>query len=325
MKNKAPSHSPTWLFLVGVTCFLGIAGVFVYVQMSPRTPTLVKHSPAPQAPTQRDKRSKPQPIKHRDPAPKTCNGYEELCDKPFDGIAQLGTWHSARNNPKQWRAPNQQTTIHQQLDFGVRVLHFRLRAPKGEAIVCGHTCQTGSTRFLPILHSIKAWIDRHPHDVLSILLDNQLPNTELLRVLTDTTMGKQAYAHAPAQSWPSLRQIRKQKKSVVLFVTRHIPSTPWLNPYKQHLWGTSTRVRSIRHIRCQPTFGIAGNGLYLFHFFLHNPTRIQRNAQLLHKEETAMQIAIKCKEKMGKTPNFVMTQMASIGSMKQVIKALNEL
>jgi len=86
-------------------------------------------------------------------------------------------------------------------------------------------------RFLSI---IKEFLDEHPHEVVTVLLNDFINNDAAIAQTCEATgILSYAYGHDQAAPWPTLRQLIEQGKRLIVMSDRYgpdvIPSYPWLN------------------------------------------------------------------------------------------------
>lgn len=188
-----------------------------------------------------------------------CNGYAELCDRPLNKVAFVGTHRSHAigfYNP----ATNHQKRLKTQLDDGVRVLSIELGVPitrpsyipelsnkESLRLAKGYIDGTHTRGPLPTAEPDEVpqmcsthclLIDsgpltratavlRHrmtlfPNDVFMIFLENRFgfyPD-DLAKPFIDAGLEQLAYAQEPnKQEWPTLGELLDMGKQVVIFTT----------------------------------------------------------------------------------------------------------
>ncbi|KAG9217732.1 hypothetical protein CCMSSC00406_0003579 [Pleurotus cornucopiae] len=103
-----------------------------------------------------------------------CNGHEELCDRSYGNITFLGAHDSfASSRDPLALARDQEVNITAQLELGVRLLQAQSHMKNGTL----HFCHTSCTLFdggtvLSYLKTVKAFLDGHPNEVLTLLFTN---------------------------------------------------------------------------------------------------------------------------------------------------------
>ena len=98
-----------------------------------------------------------------------CNGRSELCDLRFDQVAYATSHNAMSSRAARWVAPNQEVGISAQLELGVRALMLDTYDFNGKAMLCHGACSLGRLPLVDGLGEIKAFLDAHPREVVSII------------------------------------------------------------------------------------------------------------------------------------------------------------
>lgn len=159
-----------------------------------------------------------------------CNGRDQLCSKKFSEVTMVGSHNSAFVG----RGPshNQYVSATAQLDMGVRFLQARTQNWRGHPQMCHSHCLLLDVGPLEdYLEEVGAWIDRHPDDVVTLLLTNNdgLPLSKFDDAFKDT--GLDEYAFRPGRrlaksEWPTLQELINSGRRLVVFLGKHLLSPP---------------------------------------------------------------------------------------------------
>lgn len=157
-----------------------------------------------------------------------CNNYPEFCNRKYSNITMVGAHNSPFVRPNN-AAANQDLGVFAQLNDGIRMLQ-------------GQTHYNATTKVLSYCHTscdildvgtaesyftdVTTWIERHPYDVVTILIGN----SDLVAVGNYTSplesSGLSRYAYVPPQvpmnisSWPTLSNMILSGKRAVIFMVR---------------------------------------------------------------------------------------------------------
>ncbi|KAI4261083.1 MAG: hypothetical protein L6R42_003710 [Xanthoria sp. 1 TBL-2021] len=105
-------------------------------------------------------------------AQQLCNGHAELCSRKYSNMTFIGAHDSAfvGDSP----ADNQGISVTAQLDSGIRFLQSQAHINSFETLSLCHTfCFLNDAGpVTSFLSTIKTWLDKHPDEVLTILLTN---------------------------------------------------------------------------------------------------------------------------------------------------------
>lgn len=97
--------------------------------------------------------------------PGTCNGHASYCTTPWSELSEIGTHNSAFHGPLP--SANQDWTVTQQLDAGIRFLQGQSHWENNKLQMCHTNCllyDGGSA--VDYLNRIKTWMDVNPNEVV---------------------------------------------------------------------------------------------------------------------------------------------------------------
>ncbi|KAL8751156.1 MAG: hypothetical protein Q9199_006615 [Rusavskia elegans] len=157
-------------------------------------------------------------------AQQLCNGHAELCSRKYSNITFIGAHDSAfvGDSP----ADNQGISVAAQLDSGIRFLQSQAHINSFETLSLCHTScfLNDAGPVTSFLSTIKTWLDKHPDEVLTILLTNgdRTDIKQYDRAFRSSGLDKYAYlppAHPlPFDAWPTLEQLISAKTRLVVFM-----------------------------------------------------------------------------------------------------------
>ncbi|GAO17117.1 hypothetical protein UVI_02026500 [Ustilaginoidea virens] len=177
-----------------------------------------------------------------------CNNYVEFCTRKFGNITNVGCHNSPFVRPGN-SGSNQQVDVTTQLDDGVRFLQAQIQWPANGSVP--HFCHTSCDLLDagPIydwLGKVADWVDKHPYDVVTILLGNGNYSDPSLYVPFIEQSGITKYAYSPPflpmslKDWPTLGEMILRGKRVVMFLDYEANQTnyPWLMDEFSQVWET---------------------------------------------------------------------------------------
>ncbi|KKF93357.1 PI-PLC X domain-containing protein [Ceratocystis platani] len=182
-----------------------------------------------------------------------CNNYIELCSRKYSSVTDIGC-HNSPFVRRGSSAANQQLPVTDQLNDGVRFLQAQIQWPTNadatgqrEPHFCHTSCDILDAGPISIwLSEVRAWIDAHPYDVVTILLGNgNYSHPDLFAQYIENS-GITRYAYMPPlfpmkrNDWPTLGQMIAADKRVVMFLDYQADQSkyPWLLQQFSQMWET---------------------------------------------------------------------------------------
>jgi len=180
------------------------------------------------------------------PSEQLCNGYAGLCNRKYGNTTFLGAHDSFASSPNPFAlARTQEVGVVSQLRMGVRMLQAQAHM-KGKDI---HFCHTNCLFFdggkvKNYFRKVKHFLDRHPNEVLTIIIANpENLTSEVWRPVFESS-GIADMAYVPPQTpmkredWPTLKEMLDTGKRVVVFIDKGVEggSVPYLLPQFTMMW-----------------------------------------------------------------------------------------
>lgn len=273
----------------------------------------------------------------------TCNGAVELCDRSYDRVVVPMTHNAMSNADAGWSSPNQTHGIARQLDDGIRGLmldvHYfdteaRRNAPErldtataeDQTYLCHALCQLGNQRLLDGLCEITSFLDTHPGEVLSIIFETRVTDSDLDTVLRSSGLAEYAYAHPAGAAWPTLREMIDSGKRLVVFVETGGGDPPYLHPaFVGNIRDTPYTFENASDFSCRLNRGAAGDPLFLINHWLGRPLSSVAYAEEVNVEAVLEKRVTDCTAEVGRPPTFVGVDFYEVGDLFSVVKEANGL
>lgn len=183
---------------------------------------------------------------------KPCMGAIEYCDRPYNQFAQVCT-HNAMSNGEDGftlPAPNQAFSFTTQLNDGVRCMMLDTYQHKGEPYLCHGVCGIwGERPLLDGLQEIAAWMDEHPREVVTFIMQSNLDEAVFHQSLIDAGLASETgapsdedvlYFHdaPPGTPWPSLGEMLAEDQRLVVFTDDPAANGSWHLDWQVYGWET---------------------------------------------------------------------------------------
>ncbi len=258
-----------------------------------------------------------------------CNGHAALCDRRYDEVAFLTTHNAMSSEEDGFRSPNQRYRLWRQLEDGVR--GFMLDAWEdrdGTVRLCHGLCALGSRPFVDGLRDLRLFLDCHPHDVVTIILEAHAPHAKIAAAFDES--GLSAYVHVPdgppaaGYAWPSLRALITRDERAIVFTDDRGADEPWQLYTYDWAWENPYSARTPDELSCAQDRGDRDRSLWVFNHFLTNTFGSPELAELINHAPLFGDRVEACRaEAGGDLPNFVTVDFYDIGDGLAVVDALN--
>ncbi|RFU77979.1 hypothetical protein TARUN_4253 [Trichoderma arundinaceum] len=177
-----------------------------------------------------------------------CNNYVEFCSRKYSNITQVGCHNSPFVRPGN-SGSNQELPVKTQLDDGVRFLQAQMQFPANSSVphFCHTTCDLlDAGPITDWLSQVMEWVDAHPYDVVTVLLENGNYSDPSIYVPYIEQTGILKYTFVPTvfpmgvEDWPTLENMIIHGNRVVMFLDYKANQTayPWLMDEFSQMWET---------------------------------------------------------------------------------------
>lgn len=259
-------------------------------------------------------------------APKTpgCNGSGALCARRFDEVSYATAHNAMSNRDEGWYRPNQTHGIERALDDGVRALMLDVHPYRGEVYLCHQLCEIGRRPLADALCGVRAFLAQNPREVVSLLVENHVPDADLARALREAGLDGYAHTQPRDEPWPTLGAMIAAGRRLVVFVERGGGRPGWLHPLFEYAWDTPYAYRDVTDFDCRLGRGHAGAALFTVNHFLTRVFGDPELARAANARETLAARLDACARQHGRRPNFVAVDFYELGALREVVRALNE-
>jgi hypothetical protein len=256
-----------------------------------------------------------------------CNGYPELCGKRFDEVAYAMT-HNAYNAVNEgFELGNQTHGLTRQLQDGVRGLMLDIHESGGEIVVYHGFSILGSQPLSENLAEIKAFLDNHPNEIVSIIFETNVSSTDLENELTAADLMSYLHHQTLGEPWPTLQEMINANQRLVVFSESDngTPDQTWYHYAWAHTFDTPYSFSDPSEFDCSVNRGDATNALYLVNHWISTAvgTGDSTQASVVNANPLLMDRLTQCQDATGRFPNFIGVDFYHIGDVMTTINALN--
>lgn len=265
-----------------------------------------------------------------------CNGQSEFCNRSYGNITYVGAHDSyaigavSTATPNQIVTTNQDQSVTQQLNDGIRMLQMQAHNKNGTIELCHTSCALldgGSLQ--DYLTIVKTWLVANPNEVLSLLIvnsDNFGPSAfgdVFSAVGLDTLSFKPATSIVEAANWPTLGSMIDSNTRLVTFLDNgaDITVVPYLLDEFTNIWESPFDVTTTFDCSINRTKGDTSTQMYLINHFLDtlvlnepNPdTALLNQTNALSGTNSLGAQVGTCLTTQGRPPNFMLVDFYEYG------------
>ncbi|MBZ5740720.1 hypothetical protein [Nocardioides mangrovi] len=219
-------------------------------------------------------------------------------------------------------------------EFGERPVRAVLRArgalglaPHGDArpYLCHAMCELGSTSWLQSLRDIRAWLEDHPREVVTLFVQDEVTPADTARVIEDAGLDRYVYTPAADGSWPTLGEMIDAGTRLVVLMENHGGGDrlPWLIQGFDVVQDTPFLFASPDDFTCEPNRGDPDAPLFLVNHWIDQKRNVPQNAALVNARDVLLPRLRECEEERGQLPSFVAVDYYDRGDLLDVVDELN--
>ena len=268
-------------------------------------------------------------------SPTGCNGSDLLCDRSYDDVAYVTTHNAMSSDAYGFAGPNQSISLTGQLDAGVRALMLDVHqnddssfptphAAADAVLLCHVYCGFGFIDLAAGLTEIRSWLDAHPREVITLILENYVGASSLETAMASAGLLPRLATHLGGTAWPTLRQLVESNRRVVVMTDSQGGQRPWLLPVFSETWDTNYSAATTSDLSCAVNRGSFGNQMIILNNFLTNPLSSPLLADQANTDPFLASRVVSCRAAWGgRLPNFVTVDFFERGVVTQTVRALN--
>ena len=258
------------------------------------------------------------------PSPSTRQAHPlPIANRRYDQVAFLVTHNAMSNRSEGWLFPNQNNSIHKQLEDGVDGLMLDVHLVDGKPFLVHSTPWLGKQPLVDGLRVIARFLKTHPAAVITIIFESYVASERIQAAFKTAGLIEQLHQQQPTEKWPTLEQMRSAQRRLVVFSDRGGGQWPGYHDVWQFCWETHFSVRSVKDFRYDRNRGTSTAGLLILNHFL---TRTAGSVSLSRQANRAAVLGPRvshCLAKTGCLPNFVVVDFYDVGDAREVVNQFN--
>lgn len=219
-------------------------------------------------------------------------------------------------------------------EYGRDVLPAALRLrratsliPEGpvEPYLCHAVCELGATKLEPTLAAVRAWLETHPREVITLFIQDEVSPEDTATVFQSSGLLSLVYTPTPGKPWPTLRSMIEQNKRVVVLSENNGggETYPWNLQGFDWIQDTPYDAMKASDFSCDLLRGKADASLFLVNHWLNRPQHRVSDAVKVNAAEVLGPRLERCLEERRHIPNFVAVDYYNHGALFDEVNRLN--
>jgi hypothetical protein len=197
-------------------------------------------------------------------------------------------------------------------------------AGKRDIWLCHTACELGATQMVAFFQTIRRFLETNPNQVLVFFDEDYVHEKDLRSAFVRAGVFKYLARLQPGQPLPTLGQLIRSHRNIVLFAQNPTSGRyPW-NPYAFN-WMEDTPLGATKpsQFTCKLNRGKAGNPILLMNNWADIfPPRPQPNVPVVQRG-FILSRAQQCVEQRGRFPNLILTDYYNRGGVVAAANTLN--
>ncbi len=291
--------------------------------------------------------------------PRACNGHRELCDRPYDEVAYVGSHNAMAAADRNFLSAMQDLTMSDQLEQGVRALlidaHYWERPeeitefldslpdatadglrplvegadpPKPGAWWCHALCRMGSEKLDDGFEEIKDFVAKHPDEVVTLVIEDYVTRKDIEESVRASGLDRFVFTprRDPDFAWPTLGEMIDADERVVILAENEDNFAPpdWYGNVYRYAMETPYDHPSPARMSCAPNRGDTGKRLFLMNHWITRGTGSRADAGIVNQRDFILQRARRCERLRKHMVNIVAVDFTTIGDVVGAVETLND-
>lgn len=245
---------------------------------------------------------------------------------PYDGVSWICAHNAMSNSRDGWWCPNQNWNIPEQLKAGIHAQMWDVWKKDGELVLRhgnGRLFFPGTITLQDALDHVRVYLEGNPRAVVTLILESYVDNGEVRKAFEKAGMGKYCAPPPENQEWPTLGEMRKTGRRLVVMTDRPDGEGNWPMPVWKY--GVETPWKTAAADRMDNTLnrGDSANGLLIANHFVSTPVPLLQNAEKTNALEALRRRAEALRLAYGRRVNFWVLDFVDRGDALQFAREQN--
>lgn len=195
--------------------------------------------------------------------------------------------------------------------------------------LCHVLCELGAVEAVPSLAGIRAWLDRHPRELLIFFVQDDAPQAMVLEAMRASGLAELAAVIDPAQRpLPTLGSLLDSGRQVVLMAENEPGGAPWwldgFALFQETPFGFPTPQALLAADSCRANRGDAEAPMLLLNHWVETYPPRPRNADRASRTSDIVERAHRCWQERGRVPNLLAVDFVERTGVVEAAAQLND-
>jgi hypothetical protein len=191
--------------------------------------------------------------------------------------------------------------------------------------LCHGFCELGASELVPALGDVRAFLVRHPDDVVLMVIEDYVAPEDLAAAFEESGLADLVH-RGPTPPWPTLGQLAAARTTLLVFLESGRAGVPWLRPAFTNLQETPYTFHTPDEFSCRPNRGGTAGALFqVNHWVETTPAPRPSNAALVNARELLRSRLERCERERGRRVNVVAVDFYRSGDLLAVVAERNGL
>ena len=257
-----------------------------------------------------------------------CNGSIELCNKKYNEVAYLTTHNSYSSAAAGFTFPNQNLSITDQLNSGVRGFMLDVYDLMGTPTVYHGSFVLGAEPLSNSLGIFEQFLNTNPNEIITIIFECYVPANDIESEINTSGLNNYLFEKIPGIDWPTLQEMIDNNQRLIILTDKNdaAVSQGWYHYVWDHAVETHFSVNDPADFNNEFNRGDSLNDLFIFNHFITNAVLGTGNetASAIVNEYNFLMNRINANYlSKSKFPNFITLDFVDQGDGLNVVNTIN--
>jgi hypothetical protein len=191
--------------------------------------------------------------------------------------------------------------------------------------LCHAMCELGSTPWLDSLRDVRAWLDAHPDEVVTLFVQDEVSPEDTADVFEEAGLLPYVYTPGEQGAWPTLGEMVESGERLVVLMENQGGGAayPWLLQGFEWVQETPYLFEDPSQFSCAANRGDPDASLFLVNHWITDKGRTASTAEQVNSRDVLLPRLEECEAERGLLPNYVAVDQYDLGDLLDVVDTLN--